>query len=47
MTTGQAPSLMLDLAASRLRDQQRSARDRAQLGAVRRTRAARRRGARA
>lgn len=41
MSTGQAPSLMLDLATSRIRDRQRFARERAQTGAVRRARTAR------
>lgn len=38
MSTGQAPSLMLDLAASQIRDRQRHARERAQLGVARRRR---------
>ncbi len=41
MTTGQAPSLMLDLATSRIRDRHRFARERAQTGVARRARSAR------
>ncbi len=41
MITGQASSLMLDLAASQIRERQRFARERAQLGVVRRARSAR------
>ncbi|QNN51479.1 hypothetical protein [Nocardioides mesophilus] len=42
MSTGSAPLLMLDLAASQMRDRQRSARDRAQTSLAQRARAARR-----
>ena len=38
MSTGQAPSLMLDLANSQIRDRQRHARERADRDTVRRTR---------
>ncbi len=41
MITGQAHSLMLDLANSQIRDRQRFARERAQVGVVRRARSAR------
>lgn len=34
MNTGQAPSLMIDLASSHIRDRRRSARERAQEGAA-------------
>lgn len=46
MSNGQAPSLMLDLAATQIRERNRFARERAQLGAVRRFRSAARRAAR-
>jgi hypothetical protein len=38
MSSGQAPSLMIDLAASTIADRQRSARDRNQRVVARRTR---------
>ena len=38
MSSGQAPSLMIDLAASTIADRQRSARDRNQRAVARRTR---------
>ena len=38
MSTGQAPSLMLDLAATQIRDRQRHARERADRATVRRFR---------
>ena len=38
MSTGQAPSLMLDLATSQIRERQRGSRERAQLGVARRSR---------
>jgi hypothetical protein len=38
MPSGQAPSLMIDLAASTIADRQRSARDRTQRAVARRTR---------
>lgn len=38
MSTGQAPSLMLDLANSQIRDRQRDARERADRDTVRRHR---------
>lgn len=38
MSTGQAPSLMLDLANSQIRDRQRHARERADRDTVRRAR---------
>lgn len=41
MSTGLAPSLMLDLASSTIADRQRSARDRDQCATVRRTRISR------
>lgn len=47
MSTGQAPSLMLDLASSQIRERQRSARERAQFGAARRIRTAQKLAARA
>ena len=42
MSTGTAPLLMLDLAASSIADRQRGARDRSQRAVARRERAARR-----
>jgi hypothetical protein len=41
MSTGQAPSLMLDLAATQAQEWQRGARDRSQRGIARRARTAR------
>lgn len=41
MNTGQAPSLMLDLASTQIREHQRFARERAQTQVARRVRSAR------
>jgi hypothetical protein len=47
MSTGQAPSLMIDLAASTIAERQRTARDRDQRAVARRTRNSRKATARA